>query len=289
MIYERYTGTEPIVTLVNSPADPITYIGPKAFLSCKHIQQLHLPDTVEHIGDWAFAHMQKLTDLTLPACPILFGKNVFLDCENLKRIHLSSDTSGNDGLALLLGAVVTILQDMSLLRPELAGHSKTHAQWVADFDHALNIFVQSPDEQGYEPVFYGWFNDEDADSTQLPKYLHKRRCRKLELVFLRLRYDMYLQTPLKAILQNYLIEHLPEDITHAKAPEHTITWELLPQYCRDEVTYIKILADTGVLTSSNIPAFLLHLQDACPEVIAFLLRVQNSLQEKNDFFDNFAL
>lgn len=329
MIYEKYAGHDTFVTIEGSADNPITHIAPKAFLSCKSIQRLTLPATTEHIGDWAFAHMQGLTDLTLPAKPITFGKQVFLDCENLKRIHPTPDTSGNKGLALFLGATVTILQDISLLCPEKAGFPETHRQWLTDFDAAVAAFVASPDEQGFEPIFYGWFNDEDADSTQLPKYLHKKRSQKLELAFLRLRYDLHLQEPLKALLQGYLTDHLPESLTshlttiqpnsatkpfcdsltapfsvttspganlrqsgasvsHGPGP-HTITWELLPEYCREDVSYIRILEEAGALTATNIPAFLTHLQNACPEVIAYLLRLQDSLREKNSFFDNFSL
>ena len=336
MIYEKYTGKDVFVVIENSTEDPITHIGPKAFLSCKSIQHLTLPDSVAHIGDWAFAHMQALTDLTLPAKPITFGKKVFLDCENLQRIHLQSDTSRHPGLPWLLGAAVTILQDMSLLRPELADSGNTHAQWLSDFDKAVANFIEGPDEQGFEPVFYGWFNDEDADSTQLPKYLHKRRCQKLKLAFLRLRYDLYLQAPFKKQLQEYLTTHLPFQMTAdhtafspllqttipaeatagvgttlnptaanplpiyaeplAIADEHShkqithfITWEQLPMYCMEDAAYIKIIEQTGILTAANIPAFLAHLQNACPEVIAYLLRLQSSLQEQGNFFDNFSL
>lgn len=322
MIYEKYTGHDSFVTLENPPGDTITHIAPKAFLSCKNIQKLILPHTVEHIGDWSFAHMHRLTDLTLPAKSITFGKKVFLDCESLKYIHLNPDSSGNKGLALLLGAAVTILQDMSLLRPNQTGSATAHGAWLADFDKAVTDFIKSPDEQGFEPVFYGWLNDEDADSTQLPKYLHKRRCQKLELAFLRLRYDLYLSDPLKPLLQHYLTDHLPDDLTEhlpatgadrevppyndsptaslpqppstgshtvSRFPRHTITWEQLPEYCRNEITYIKILEEAGAFTSTNIPAFLTHLQAAAPEIKAYLLRLQNSLQEKNDFFDNFSL
>lgn len=286
MIYEKYTGREAFVFLENPIGEPITHIAPKAFLSCKGVQCLHLPDSVEHIGDWAFAHMQQLTDLYLPTRPITFGKQVFLDCENLKRIHLTPDTSGNEGLALMLGAVVTILQDASLLHPELAGNKDTHDKWLADFDMAATSFMESSDEQGFEPVFYGWFNDEDADSTQLPKYLHKRRAQKLELAYLRLRYPLHLQPSLKALLQDYLTDHLP-DGKHAQ--EHTITWELLPQYCKDELVYVQILEDAGALTATNIPALLEHLHQASPEIIAYLLRLQGNLQQKSNFFDNFSL
>lgn len=286
MIFEKYTGRETYVSLTTPAGPKITHIAPKAFLSCKSIQSLRLPDSVEEIGDWAFAHMQGMTDLYLPASPITFGKKVFLDCENLKRIHLTPDTSGNEGLSLMLGAVVTILQDMRLMQPHLAGNADTHAAWLAEFDRALQAFITSPDEQDFEPVFYGWFNDEDADSTQLPKYLHKRRSRKLYLAFLRLRYSMKLDAPLKKLLQDYLLDHMPDG---KEADKHTITWELLPEYCREEVTYVQILEKAGALTSANIPALLEHLSDTSPEVIAYLLRLQSSYQENNSFFDIFSL
>ncbi len=286
MIYEKYTGHDSFVTIESSAGNPITHIAPKAFLSCKGICNLTLPDTIEHIGDWAFGHMQGLTDLTLPAKPITFGKQVFLNCDNLKRIHLTQDTSANEGLALILGAAVTILQDMSLLHPEQAGSLDTHAEWLSNFDKAVACFIDSPDEQGFEPVFYGWFNDEDADSTQLPKYLHKRRCQKLELAFLRLRFDLHLATPLRKLLQDYLTDHMPDG---KRAHEHTITWELLPKYCMDEVLYVQILENAGVLTSTNIPLLLEHLRNASPEIIAYLLRLQGNLHQKSNFFDDFSL
>ncbi len=283
MTYEKHSGQEAFVSLADQP---ITHIAPKAFLSCKGIQSLTLSDSLETIGDWAFAHMQQLTDLYLPAKSITFGKKVFLDCEKLQRIHVSPDTSGNDGLPQMLAATVTILQDMTLLQPWLAGSETTHANWLTDFDAALQAFLESPDEQDFEPIFYGWFNDEDADSTQLPKYLHKRRSQKLYLAFLRLRYSLHLSGTLRQLLLGYLADHMPEG---KEAHKHTITWELLPQYCREEIIYIQLLEEAGALTATNIPAIIEHLRNASPELIAYLLRLQNELQKKSDFFDNFAL
>ncbi len=283
MTYEKYCGQEAFVSLADQP---ITHIAPKAFLSCKRIQSLTLPDSLEAIGDWAFAHMQQLTDLYLPAKSITFGKKVFLDCEKLQRIHVSPNTSGNDGLPQMLAATVTILQDMVLLQPLRAGCEATHGDWLTDFDTSLQAFIESPDEQNFEPIFYGWFNDEDADSTQLPKYLHKRRRQKLYLTFLRLRYSLHLSDTLRQLLLDYLADHMPEG---KEAHMHTITWELLPQYCREEIIYIQLLEEAGALTVSNIPAIIEHLKDASPEIIAYLLRLQNELQKKSDFFDKFAL
>lgn len=286
MIYERYTGRDSFVCLENTKEYEYTEIAPKAFLSCKGIQQLRLPASVKSVGDWAFAHMQSLTDLHLPAASISFGKKVFLDCDSLKCIHVQPDTSGNEGLPYFLGAAVTILQNTSLLQPQLAGSAQTHTEWMLLFDNALAAFLKSPDEQGFEPVFYGWFNDEDADSTQLPKYLFKRRSQKVYLSFLRLRYSLHLQEDLKRLLQEYLAAHMPGG---SESDKHTITWDLLPQYYAQELCYMQILEQAGALTLETICALMEHLQDASAEVIAYLLRLQADKQESCSFFDNFSL
>ena len=87
-------------------------------------------------------------------------------------------------------------------------------------------------------------------------------------------------------MQDYLTNHMPDG---KEADKHTITWEQLPEYCREEVIYIQLLDEAGSLSSANIPALLEHLQNASPEVIAYLLRVQASFQENHSFFDNFSL
>lgn len=283
MTYEKYTGREAFVSLAE---EPYLHIGPKAFLSCKTIESLKLPMGLTTIGDWAFAHMHNLTDLYLPARDIILGKKVFLDCENLQRIHIMDDTSGNEGLAQMLGAAVTILQNTNLLRPHLAGKSDTHEAWLADFDKALEEFLVSEDNHGFEPVFYGWFNDDDVYSTQLPLYLKKKRTGKLTLAFLRLRYSMHLADDLKALLQTYLAHHMPWG---AKADDHTITWDLLPSCCQSELIYIQILERAGAFETDHIPALIEHLQDASAEVIAYLLNLHTANKCADDFFIHFSL
>lgn len=283
MTYEKYTGREAFVSLAE---EPYLHIGPKAFLSCKTIESLKLPMGLTTIGDWAFAHMHNLTDLYLPARDITLGKKVFLDCENLQRIHIMDDTSGNEGLAQMLGAAVTILKNMDLLRPHLAGKSDTHEAWLADFDVALKEFLVSEDGNGFEPVFYGWFNDDDVYSTQLPLYLKKKRTGKLTLAFMRLRYSLHLADDLKALLQTYLADHMPWG---AKADDHTITWDLLPSCCRSELIYIQILEQAGAFETTHIPSLIEHLQDASAEVIAYLLNLHTANKCADDFFTHFSL
>ena len=283
MISEKYTSREAFVSLTD---EPYLHIAPKAFLSCKTIESLKLPMTLTSIGDWAFAHMHNLTDLYLPAKPITLGKKVFLDCENLQRIHIMGETSGNEGLAEMLGAAVTILENTDLLKPHLAGSSDTHKSWLAEFDTALEEFLLSEDNQGFEPIFYGWFNDDDVYSTQLPLFLKKKRTGKLKLAFLRLRYSMHLTEDLKVLLQTYLADHMPWG---AKADEHTITWDLLPGYCREELIYIHLLEQAGAFETTQIPALIDHLQDASAETIAYLLNLHTVNNCADDFFSPFSL
>ena len=283
MTYEKYTGREAFVSLAE---EPYLHIAPKAFLSCKTIESLKLPMTLESIGDWAFAHMHNLTDLYLPARNITLGKKVFLDCENLQRIHIMNDTSGKEGLSEMLGAAVTILKNTDLLQPHLAGSCDTHKAWLADFDTALEEFLTLEDNHGFEPVFYGWFNDDDVYSTQLPLFLKKKRTGKLTLAFKRLRYSMHLTEHLRELLQAYLADHMPWG---AKTEEHTITWDLLPGYCQDEPVYIQILEQAGAFETAHIPALIDHLQDASAEVIAYLLNLQSTSQRSNDFFEHSSL
>jgi hypothetical protein len=283
MIYEKYTGRETFVSLAE---ESFLHIAPKAFLSCKTIESLKLPMALTSIGDWAFAHMHNLTDLYLPAHPITLGKKVFLDCENLQRIHIMNATCENEGLPEMLGAAVTILGNTDLMKPHLAGSSDTHKAWLADFDTALEEFLTSDDNQGFEPVFYGWFNDDDVYSTQLPLFLKKKRTGKLTLAFLRLRYPLHLSEHLKLLLQAYLADHMLWGI---QADEHTITWDLLPRYCQDELIYIQILEQAGAFEASHIPALIEHLQDASAEVIAYLLNLHTANKCTDDFFTHFSL
>ena len=283
MTYEKYTGRDAFVSLAE---EPYLHIAPKAFLSCKTIESLKLPKKLQSIGDWAFAHMHNLTDLYLPASPITFGKKVFLDCDKLQRIHLFGDTSGNPGLPQMLGACVTILQTSELLQPHLAGNETTHKDWLARFDEAMKEFLTTEDAHGFEPVFYGWFNDDDVYSTQLPLFLKKKRTGKLTLALLRLRHSLYLDESLKALLQAYLADHMPWG---KGADEHTISWDLLPEYGSNDLIHIQILEQAEAIDIANIPAMIEHLQGASPEIIAYLLNLQSANQGGNDFFEHFSL
>lgn len=297
MIYKSYTGNDRHVILPDSVEnDPITTIGAKAFLSCKQIESLVLPATVTAIEDWAFAHMHHLQELTMPANPVHFGKKVFLDCHELRSIRLIPDHSHNPGLPYFMANVAAAfperllfdrsLFDRLLLDPVWATSETEHVSWMNTYDTLLVTYLREDDLAGYEPVFYGWVNDEDSDISQKPKHLYNQRRCKVSLSFQRLAYPMHLADADREILQAYLRDHMPWG---KQASDHTAVWDLLPQQYSQDIQYYHLLEEAGALPAEHIPELIEHLSSASPEVIAWLLRYQQQTQAEFDFFDSLAL
>lgn len=283
VILEAYQGEESEVYVeLSGEGKPINEIGAKAFLSCKSVERLILSDNILKIGDWAFAHMQKLKVLILPQNELILGKKVFLDCEELMQIQIRNDESGNPGTAYFMASAIRILKNEALCKPEKAGSKTGHKEWMKEYDRALCHFLEERDEEGFEPVFIGWFHVEDTDE-QLPRYLTRRRREKTELVFQRLLYPMYLDETSRNVLYEYLRDHMPEG---RKEKEHTMPFSMLcdPQLkYGKEIRYIKLLDEAKALRAAAIPPLLLQ-KDGSAEVTAFLLQKQQTLQKEKDFF-----
>lgn len=76
---------------------PVTAIDRKAFLSQKSLCGICLPDTVQEVGDWAFAHCGSLAEISFPKREVRFGRAVFKDCGNLQRIVVREPDCGSGG------------------------------------------------------------------------------------------------------------------------------------------------------------------------------------------------
>ena len=264
---------------------PVTRIDPKAFLSCKNIVELTLPDSITEIGDWAFAHMKNLKKLTLPKQQITFGKSVFLDCGQLSQILISNDDSGNPGTGSLLASAVTILNHIELCCPDLAGSNTSHTQWLAHYDDAINSFLDAPDVSGFDPVFLGWFHVEDLDSQQ-SRFILQRRKEKTYLCFLRLLYDMELSDALRKKLQEYLVSHMPKGKC---CKEHMVPFTELCQVYQNDIRYLQCIENTGYITSETIDELMDGLQDAALEVKALLLKYQQKFYQEKGFYEGLTL
>lgn len=264
---------------------PVTSIAPKAFLGQRTITQLILPFHLKVLGDWAFAHMTGLKALSISPNHIRLEKQVFLDCPSLseirvnRRIQDNSDVTEDPALPFYLAAVISVLKNLPLFHPDLAGNT----EWYKDFDKAVCHLLSRPDDEGFEPVYLGWFEDEDVMATQYPAYIRERQLQKAALSLKRLRFPLHLSPEIKEIYETYVVSHFRTGI-----------WEQFctPEYVSDSC-YIKILIDLGCITEKNIDGLLSDLNSLnsreAAEATAILLHYRETSLQKEDFWDNLNL
>ena len=68
--------------------ESVNSIGNSAFAYCKSLTSIHLPESVKSIGDSAFSGCTSLTSIQLPESVKSIGNSAFWGCESLTSIHL---------------------------------------------------------------------------------------------------------------------------------------------------------------------------------------------------------
>ena len=291
-----YEGKDQYLALPEALEDcPVTSIAPKAFLGQRTIINLVLPAHLKVLGDWAFAHMTGLKILSLPPNHIRLDKQVFLDCPALSEIRLSHMSRGSfiqkqshtqntvpaedPALSFYLAAVISVLKNPALFLPELA----ESAEWYESFDKAVGHLLSRPDDEGFEPVYLGWFEDEDVMTTQYPAYIKKRQLEKAALSMRRLRFPFHLSRETQEIYETYVASHF-----------QTGVWERFctPEYVSDSC-YVQIFIDLDCITEKNINDLFCDLNrlNSCEiaEVTAMLLHYRETTLQKEDFWENLNL
>lgn len=276
---DRYDGYDKSVILPNAiDGKPVAVIGAKAFLSCRAVERLQLPETVEQIEDWAFAHMKNLEELSLPAKDIALGKRVFLGCQSLKRVTLSGAEGLYEGIPYFLASMVTLMEEKRV-DFRLVGSREGQWLWLEEYDKALTQYIDREDAYGFEPAFIGWFNVEDVDDQQQDFIRARRKC-KIELAFQRLLYGERLEPEMKGKLSAYLLEApqlvLEQFADAAGADDRAVGRLKLWQ----EIGGFEVLAPQTLLDA---------LPEADPEVRAFLMECQWQEKDAEDFFAGLEL
>lgn len=295
--YESYKGNDISVKLPDQiEGCPLTVIGAKAFLSCRTVERLELPDTLEQVEDWGFAHMKNLRELVLPSKEIRFGKKVFLGCDNLERIFLRGALEQYEGIPFFLASKVRWMEGMPV-ELALAGDRQGQWQWLEDYDRALVDFLSGPDDTGFEPAFIGWFHVEDVDIQRQNYILERQKC-KIRLVLGRLRYPEGLSQDTEGQLRGYLLgDRKDQDGGNDQLGGKTLVNggipELFLELCKEEfaqnVGYFRIWQQIGGFALYS-PQFLLEqLPEADPEVRGFLMRCSLDQEREEDFFEKMEL
>lgn len=293
-IYKSYKENDICVVLPEQKDGlPLTVIAAKAFLSCRTVERLELPDTLDEVEDWAFAHMKNLREIEFPPKEIQFGKKVFLGCDSLERISLRGVKDQYEGIPFFLASMVKWMSEMPV-ELALAGDPQGQWEWLDTYDRALLEFLDKPDDMGFEPAFIGWFHVEDVDDQKQDYILERRKC-KIRLALQRLRYPKGSSQNTQRQLGGFLLgtgeNQENEDTRSCESPKIP---SLFLELCREEdygqdIRYFQIWHQIGGFALYS-PQFLLEqLPEADPEVRGFLMQCSLSQERKDDFFEGMEL
>ena len=97
----EYSGavTIPSTVTYNSKTYSVTSIGEKAFVSCRNLTSITLPEDVTSIGHYAFASCHSLTSITLPEGVTSIGFQAFAYCHSLTSIIIPENLTSIDNYA----------------------------------------------------------------------------------------------------------------------------------------------------------------------------------------------
>ncbi len=272
---------------------PVKAIEKKAFLSKKNLRYVTLPDTVEEVGDWAFAYCNYLLEVTLPHREIRFGKAVFMECMELQRIiavkqcgerHVaepaaearSAEQCGREFPAELMAAAVTRMDAAYLLDIEAAGTE----EWFGKWDARLTALIHTLDQEGYsKQILCG---EEDYGSTDIVAYMSNRRKDKVRLILLRLLFCQSLLPALRAELEECLRAHTKGDSSEE-------AWQVILTEHGTHREYYQLFASLGCVTGENLNGILEDIGEEYPEMKAFFLRYHEEICGSEDFFAGLEL
>lgn len=261
---------------------PVAAIDRKAFLSKKSLRRILLPGSVEEIGDWAFAYCDHLAEVTIPHRAVRFGKAVFMECKELRRItaipvgELQPEKAVPTFPGELLAAAVTAMDAAYLLDMEAAGTE----EWLEKWDARLKSVLRTSDQEGYSrQILCG---EEDYGSTDLTAYMSSRRKEKVRLSLLRLLSDQGLSPRLRQELEDYLR-------AHTKGEKSEETWQVILQEHGTDREYYRLFAATACVTEKNLNDILTDIGEEYPEMKAYFLRYGEETFGTADFFADLEL
>ena len=292
--YTKYSGADKEVHLPEQ-VDGLfmNAIGAKAFLSCKTIEKLWLPDSIREIGDWAFAHMKNLKEIALPAETIAFGKQVFMGCEQLTRVHVvvkhredgekdkespdeakAWECSLYEGLEYFLATMFCHFESGQLMDLSILQTEEGQKKWLEKYDQVLCEYLAEDDAVRFVPAFIGWFDVEDLDE-QKKRYVNQVKCKKLEITLQRLLYDANINESTKRQLAKYVEEREKSMLELFQDREKELG---------NDIRYYKLWNTLGGLKNDQARILLEANDWADTEIKAYLLNIQLQKDEETDFF-----
>ncbi len=177
---------------------PVISIGKKAMLSRKSLRRVILPETIEEVGDWAFAYCDALREVVLPEKEIRFGKGIFRECGRVKSVSVRGK---HQDVGALLAAAVTLL--------DTPGHVDFSAEMerLRQWDARMLQLLHAADQDGYSKMVLCGEEDYGSKENNLDYFLNQKRKSKVRIAFMRLLHPLGLKDTVKKELELYLLEH----------------------------------------------------------------------------------
>ena len=269
---------------------PVYSIAKKAFFNTPGLYRIYLPDSLEEMGDWAFAHCRELEEVYIPQKEYVLGKALFMDCESLKRICLmptsythvgygeSEQMNAIRGFGSLLASVCGILDAGYLFQTTKVDD----VEWLSLWDARMLTILREDDMEGYTKLLLCGEEDYGSRENNLDFFLGEKRKRKVRLAFLRLLYDKELAEDNKKELQEYLRNH-------TKNCNSEETWLVLKSERGEDMAYINLFLELGCLTLENYDHALKDLGEEHPQMKAVFMRYKDETLGGADFFDSLSL
>lgn len=275
---------------------PVTQVYKKAFFNSRYLRFLTLPDTIEKIDNWAFAHCQQLEQVELPWELMGLGKDLFIGSDRLKKIVLRPvEMPGQDAapkaidagscgcvicdgmeVSRLLAVAATKMDAPHLFRIEEAGT----IEWLNRWDARMLVLMHENDNEGYDKQVLA--GEEDYERTDRVRFRNLKRQAKVRLALLRLLNPCGLAEEIRDELEEYLR-------SHTKGCRYEETWEVVLNEFGDDKEYYELFAQLGCVTEENFDGILQDIGDGHTEMKAYLMRYKEEHLGHKDFFDELSL
>ena len=254
---------------------PVTDIDKKAFWGQRNLKRVILPESIQNLGDWAFASCRNLEEVEFLDEHVVLGKQVFQNCPKLRRI---ARPGIHEDVIWLLGAVPKYMPELYLMDMK----DSERDSWLERWDAALVRRLAESDEEGFADQFMCGLENFGHQDNHM--YKEERRREKCELSYLRLLHPYGLPEELRGKIQGYLLEH-------SKGGASEAAWKVLLENHGTDMDYVRLyrgLFDEAG-TAFHLDEHLKDIGEDFPELKAYLLRGDKEESAGDGFFDALSL
>lgn len=262
LIVTGYEGSDAILDL--SGNTNITAIDKKAFLSCKCIKKLILPESIKQVGDWAFSKCSNLKSVRFKGSfnASIFGKGVFDSC---KKIESFSFKDTNEDLKVLLADTISRLNNDQLLRSRDLGEKSWYEKWDL---YLTELIDANATDENTDIIIYGEEDASQSEGTNLSV-----------LCFKRLLHNIYMNQTTKEKLEAYIING-------GFKKENNYAWRSLKEECAEEIDFFKLYLDIVKPDKVVINEMIADLDSTKVQARVFLINEAAKNESGDSFFDD---